>query len=132
MTHTPSPPDKCDFCGLRVFYLDSPQPVDGINSVDSDFAKLRQLKDAGIIDAVPSRKIGLSIGSDEPGSTAFCAINAPAWRNKQQKCEHWSLKIKDAGIADYMAMHQTQRNNLLALWISIVAIVISVLVAIVD
>ena len=94
--------------------------------------KLHELRNAGIIDKVPSRKLSISIGSDEPGSTAFCAVNAPAWRNKQQKCEHWSLKIKDAGIADYMAMHQNQRNNLLALWISIVAIVISVLVAIVD
>ena len=52
MTHTPPTPDKCDFCGLRVFYLDSPPSVDGINSVDADFAKLRQLKDAEIIDAV--------------------------------------------------------------------------------
>lgn len=132
MTDSSSIPDKCDFCGLRVRYEHTLVERLTTQSVMDDFAQLHILEKHGIIDNVPPRKMLAVIGGHRPDSTSFCAVNSSAWNNRQQQCRYWTLKIRGATLADYLAIYHSQRNNLIAIGFSVVAIVVSVVLAIVG
>ncbi len=125
-------PDKCKFCGLCVTYQDSFAALLTETSIDNDFPQLHRLKKEGIIDKVPLRYSKVVLGNELKNTTSFCAISASAWQNPRQACEHWTLKIQGASIADYLAIHHSNRNNTLAIWISVLALFLTIVVAIVD
>ena len=130
MTHEPQIPDKCDFCGLRVYYEHTLIERLTATTIDNDFGKLHELKRLGIIENVPPRKMLAVIGSNTPEYTSFCAVNSSAWSNRQQSCQYWTLKIKDATVADHLAIYHSQRNHSVAIAWAVAAIVVAVVLAI--
>jgi len=121
-------PNKCKHCGLRVRY--SFGVPGSAQTSDAAFGEIRRLYDDGIVKLMYRREVGESPGSDKPGTTEFCAIASDAWGKNSKSCEHWVLKVDEAKIADYLAIH-TQRLNTnvarVALYVSAVALVVSVL-----
>ncbi len=122
--------DKCEFCGLCVDYDHRLTQQKTAESIDNDFAKLHELKRKGIINTVPSRKVHAGLGSNMLHRTAFCAINSSAWNDKQQKCQYWSLKIKDGNVVDYLAIYHSKRNHITLIVLSVIAITVAIVVAI--
>ena len=123
-------PDKCDFCGLQAHYVHV--YIGHAQEIDQSFSALHRLKTEGIIDSVPRRRMTASIGAPTPDTTSFCAVNSSAWSNKQTSCRYWSLRIKDADLADYLAIYHTKKNQEVATILSVLAVCIMVVVAIIQ
>jgi len=123
-------PDKCTHCGLRVFLFHPIGPLSG--TVDHQFQELHKLKAAGIIRSVPRRKLGVSLGSREPDTTEFCAVDAPAWGNVHTPCKYWTQKIQGAELAAYLAIYHTRKNQEIAVLLGVLAVVVAVVIAIVQ
>jgi hypothetical protein len=121
-------PNKCEYCGLRVRYnFNSAR-----ESQESDraFGELRALHDAGIIEPIYSRNVGMTNVPDDFGTTDFCAVASGTWNKNTTKCKHWALRTEGASIADYLSIHNDRRNHAIVVtgvWIgSILAIVVGV------
>ncbi len=122
-------PNKCDLCGLRVFYAfrSSGETV----SSDEAFGRLHALKKHGIIakSRVPARVVSMSNIPGDFGSTAFCAVTSKAWQRNAKRCKHWMLRIEGASVADYLSLYQARRSQQWAIWLGVAAIFIAVAVA---
>ena len=111
------------------------QHVGSASVADAAFSELHRLKNEGIIDSVPGRVVGVSIGVPYyagEGTTSFCSIDASAWSNKAVGCRHWQLRIDDAKLSDHLTIYHAKRNQEIATGLAVVAIVITVVVAIIQ
>ncbi|MBI2398472.1 MAG: hypothetical protein HYV17_11810 [Xanthomonadales bacterium] len=103
--------------------------------MDKMFQDLHLLRQQGIIDSVPSRVVTPAMGrmaAFSKGSTESCAVDSSAWRNRHQGCRFWQMKIKDASLSDHLAIYHSRRNQEIAAGLAVLAICISVIVAIVQ
>jgi len=120
-------PNKCDYCGLRVRYvLASPASS---QQHDKDFANLRRLQCAGIVDQEFRRNMVMSVETASPDTTDICAIAARAWNNNDEKCSHWMIKIEGATVADHLAIKESKSNfrvAVAAMVISLAAFLVSI------
>ena len=118
-------PNKCDYCGLRVRYEFG--SADATAKSNQDFLDLRKLHEAGIVKKVFSRALAISTKPGDFVSTEFCAVASKAWRKNEQRCKHWTLRIKRASVADYLSIYNDRRNRRAAVWLGIGAIIGSIL-----
>ena len=127
--HAPIP-NKCDFCGMRVYYAHS--GAGSTTQIDQQFSALHRLRAEGIIESVPSRHMTVGIGSPDPDTTSFCAINASAWNNKLTPCRYWSLQMQGAKLSDYLTIYHAKRNQEIATLLSVLGVCITIVIAIIQ
>ena len=121
-------PNKCQHCGLRVYMWH--QAMGSAEQSDATFLELHALKKADILPSVPPRMVVPS--SYNGGSTSFCAINAPAWSNRNTRCKYWQLKIPEAKLSDHLTIYHSKRNQEIATGLSVLALCVTVIIAIVQ
>jgi len=80
---------------------------------DAQFAAMRRLYDAGVINRVFSRNVGMTNIPGDFGTTSFCAINSDRF-NKPFNCRHWIRRIDGATLAEHLAVHQSDQMIRLA------------------
>lgn len=120
-------PNKCDSCGLRVYLTH--HGAGATASIDKQFSDMHLLRRQGIIETVPQRY--MTAGS-QASTTSYCAVNASAWNNKLTPCRFWSLQIGGTSLADHLTIYHSRRNQEIATLLSVVGVVITIVIAIVQ
>jgi hypothetical protein len=123
-------PNKCEHCGLRVFY--EFKSARETASSDKAFGDLRTLQTKRIIKPIYRRVVGASSDPNHFGDTQFCAVASPAFHKNDKSCSHWSLRIAGGSVGDYLSIYHDRRNFWLAKWAAISAAAITAVVALVQ
>ncbi len=116
-------PNKCGICGLREKYLDHDK------NIDEAILKAGNLQKFGLTKNFP-REMHLTIGgSSNEGHTYFCVLsNTKYWNKPFKKCPYWQLRIGDKlSLSDYLSIHHSNNNTRIAVKLSILAAVLTVI-----
>lgn len=120
-------PDKCAHCGLRV----EMKFKDSVETSEHDlaFGQLRVLYEEKIIKTRFTRRVEMTNAPADFGDTHYCAVSSAAWGQNEVACKYWALRIKGAGISDYLSIYNDRQNYRLAYWGVIVAAALAVAIA---
>jgi hypothetical protein len=121
-------PNKCDICGLRAKYPKTDK------STDASIKKANELQSCGLASSFP-RNIHFNVGSmTDESYTYFCALsNLKYWNKPFKKCPDWQLQLgSQITLSDHLAIHHSRNNTRIAIWLGVVASVLTLFSIICD